>query len=95
MSSASSVVTLSNGSQPNPADAQILCTLTPSSRTGLVPASFALTGPVAGAIGPANTLIGAGLLGSVLMGGLIVIPGVRDPERSELQPDTDATFAES
>jgi len=63
--------------------------------TGLVPASFALTGPVAGAIGPANTLIGAGLLGSVLMGGLIVIPGVRDPERSELQPDTDATFAES
>ena len=62
--------------------------------TGLVPVSFALTGPVAGAIGPANTLIGAGLLGSVLMGGLIVIPGVRDPERQPLQTTTDATLAE-
>jgi MFS family permease len=62
--------------------------------TGLVPVSFALTGPVAGAIGPANTLIGAGLLGSVLMGGLIVIPGVRDPERQTLQSPADATLAE-
>jgi hypothetical protein len=62
--------------------------------TGLVPVSFALTGPVAGAIGPSNTLIGAGLLGSLLMGGLIIIPGVRDPERQEPQPKADATAAQ-
>jgi hypothetical protein len=62
--------------------------------TGLVPVSFALTGPVAGAIGPSNTLIAAGLLGSVLMGGLIVIPGVRDPERQSLETATEATLAE-
>jgi DHA3 family tetracycline resistance protein-like MFS transporter len=49
--------------------------------TGLVPVSFALTGPVAGAIGVETTIIGASLLGAVLMGGLLFWPGVRDPER--------------
>jgi DHA3 family tetracycline resistance protein-like MFS transporter len=49
--------------------------------TGLVPVSFALTGPVAGAVGPGPTMIGAGLLGAVLMGALLFVPGVRDPER--------------
>lgn len=49
--------------------------------TGLVPVSFALTGPVAGAIGPERTMIGAGLLGAVMMGALLFVPGVRDPER--------------
>jgi DHA3 family tetracycline resistance protein-like MFS transporter len=50
--------------------------------TGLVPVSFALTGPVAGALGPGTTMIGAGLLGAVLMGALLFVPGVRDPERA-------------
>ncbi|HLY36128.1 MAG TPA: MFS transporter [Candidatus Limnocylindria bacterium] len=50
--------------------------------TGLVPVSFALTAPVSGWLGPETTLIGAGLLGAVLMGGLLFVPGVRDPERS-------------
>jgi MFS-type transporter involved in bile tolerance (Atg22 family) len=48
---------------------------------GLVPVSYALTGPVSGALGPDMTLIFAGLLGAVLMGGLLFVPGVRDPER--------------
>ena len=48
---------------------------------GLVPVSYALTGPVSGALGPDMTLIVAGLLGSVFMFGLLFVPGVRDPER--------------
>jgi len=49
--------------------------------TGLVPVSFALTGPVAGWLGPQTTMVGGGLLGAVLMGMLLFVPGVRDPER--------------
>lgn len=52
--------------------------------TGLVPLSFALTGPVAALLGPGPTMIVAGLLGSVLMGVLLFVPGVRDPERQGL-----------
>lgn len=52
--------------------------------TGLVPLSFALTGPVAALLGPGPTMIVAGLLGSVLMGVLLFVPGVRDPERQQL-----------
>jgi MFS family permease len=51
---------------------------------GLVPVSFALTGPVAGVLGPGPTMIGAGLLGAVLMGALLFVPGVRDPERESM-----------
>jgi DHA3 family tetracycline resistance protein-like MFS transporter len=49
--------------------------------TGLVPVSFALTGPVAAALGPNTTMIGAGLIGAFFMGILLFLPGVRDPER--------------
>ena len=49
--------------------------------TGLVPVSFALTAPVAGWLGPQATLVAGGLLGAVLMGMLLFVPGVRDPER--------------
>jgi len=48
---------------------------------GLVPVSFALTGPVAAAISPELTLVLAGTIGAVLMGALLFAPGVRDPER--------------
>jgi hypothetical protein len=51
---------------------------------GLVPVSFALTGPVAGAIGPEWTMVAAGTVGSVLMSALLFWPGVRDPERGEV-----------
>jgi len=50
--------------------------------TGLVPVSYALTGPVSGVLGPETTILGAGVLGALLMGGLLFVPGVRDPERS-------------
>jgi DHA3 family tetracycline resistance protein-like MFS transporter len=53
--------------------------------TALVPVSFALTAPVAGIIGPADTMIGAGVVGAVLMGALLFVPGVRDPERGRLR----------
>jgi len=49
--------------------------------TGLVPVSFALTGPVAGALGASTTMIVAGLVGAFFMGILLFVPGVRDPER--------------
>jgi hypothetical protein len=48
---------------------------------GLVPVSFALTGPVAGLVGPEVTLVVGGVLGAILMGALLFEPGVRDPER--------------
>jgi MFS-type transporter involved in bile tolerance (Atg22 family) len=48
---------------------------------GLVPVSFALTGPVAGAIGPERTMVAAGVVGAVLMSSLLFLRGVRDPER--------------
>lgn len=54
--------------------------------TGLVPVSFALTGPVAALLGPGPTMIAAGLVGSLLMGVLLFVPGVRDPERGASAP---------
>jgi MFS family permease len=50
--------------------------------TGLVPISFALTGPVADTIGPETTIIVAGLAGAALFFALLFVPGVRDPERT-------------
>jgi hypothetical protein len=49
--------------------------------TGLVPVSFALTGPVAGVLGADTTMIWAALIGAFFMGVLLFWPGVRDPER--------------
>jgi MFS family permease len=54
--------------------------------TGLVPVSFALTGPVSSVFGPEATIVGAALLAAVLMGGLLFYPGVRDPERQQEPP---------
>jgi DHA3 family tetracycline resistance protein-like MFS transporter len=54
--------------------------------TGLVPVSFALTGPVAALLGPGPTMVAAGLAGSLLMGALLFVPGVRDPERGGMAP---------
>lgn len=61
---------------------------------GLVPVSFALTGPVAGLMGPEATLVVGGVLGAILMGGLLVAPGVRDPERVPL-PSADVGSPEA
>ncbi len=47
---------------------------------GLIPLSFALTGPVAEWLGARATLAAAGVLGLATVG-FLFIPGVRDPER--------------
>ncbi len=52
--------------------------------TGLVPVSYALTGPVSGVLGPESTILWVGILGAILMGALLFVPGVRDPERPPL-----------
>jgi len=48
---------------------------------GLLPISFALTAPVAAAIGVRTTLVGAGLLGAAVTLGALFLPGMRDQER--------------
>ena len=55
--------------------------------TGLVPVSYALTGPAAGLFGPETTMVGAALVGAVLMFMLLFVPGVRDPERDPIDPE--------
>jgi hypothetical protein len=49
---------------------------------GLLPISFALTAPVAGAIGARATLIGAAIVGGVVTFGALFLPGMRDIEGS-------------
>jgi DHA3 family tetracycline resistance protein-like MFS transporter len=49
--------------------------------TGLVPISYALTGPASELFGPERTMVGAALIGAALMSALVFVPGVRDPER--------------
>ncbi len=59
--------------------------------TGLVPVSFALTGPAAAVFGPEATMVGAALIGAVFMGMLLFVPGVRDPEREPASAISRAT----
>jgi DHA3 family tetracycline resistance protein-like MFS transporter len=47
----------------------------------LTPISFAITGPVAGAIGVRETLVGAGIVGAVITVAFLFYPGMRDLER--------------
>jgi MFS family permease len=49
----------------------------------LLPVSFALTAPVAGAIGPRATLIGAAALGAAITLGALFLPGMRDIEQRD------------
>jgi hypothetical protein len=44
---------------------------------GLLPLSFALTGPVSAAIGAQATLVGAGLLGAIVTFAALFVPGMR------------------
>jgi MFS family permease len=48
---------------------------------GLVPASFALTGPVASVLGARATLVWAGILGGCVTLSALFLPGMRDVER--------------
>ena len=54
---------------------------------GLLPASFALTGPVSSALGARPTLIGAGIIGGLVTLGALFVPGVRAIERRHEEPD--------
>jgi MFS family permease len=48
---------------------------------GLLPVSYALTGPIAGAIGARATLVWAGVIGAAITLAFLFLPGLRDPER--------------
>jgi DHA3 family tetracycline resistance protein-like MFS transporter len=48
---------------------------------GLVPLSYALTGPVSDLLGPGTTMVYGALAGAVITILLILVPGVRDPEK--------------
>jgi MFS family permease len=56
---------------------------------GLLPVSFALTGPVAAAIGTRGTLVAAGTVGAVVTCAAFFVPGMRDIERRSgaIRPD--------
>ena len=47
---------------------------------GLLPVSFALTGPVVSVLGARETLVVAGVIGAVVTGAAYFVPGVRDVE---------------
>ena len=49
---------------------------------GLLPLSFALTGPVSALVGAQATLVIAGVAGAAVTLGGLLVPGVRDIERS-------------
>lgn len=53
---------------------------------GLLPISFALTAPVAAAIGTRATLVGAAVVGAAITLGALFLPGMRDIERSSDRP---------
>lgn len=50
---------------------------------GLLPVSYALTGPLAGAFGERATLIGAGILGASVTLAFLFLPGLRSVEHDE------------
>jgi MFS family permease len=52
---------------------------------GLLPLSYALTGPVSAALGPGTVLIGAGLIGGLVTIGALFVPGVRALDRPALR----------
>jgi MFS family permease len=47
---------------------------------GLLPVSFALTGPIVSVLGSRGTLVVAGVVGAVVTGAAYFVPGVRDVE---------------
>jgi MFS family permease len=53
----------------------------------LTPISFALTGPIASAVGIRPTLIGAGVLGAGVTIAFLFLPGMRDLERRRPRPE--------
>ena len=60
---------------------------------GFLPLSFALTAPVAAAVGPRPTLVGAALIGGAVTLGALFLPGMRSIEPAAQRDDS--TVAES
>jgi MFS family permease len=54
-----------------------------------LPLSYALTAPIAAAVGARETLVGAGVLGALVTVGFLFVPGVRVPEAPVNVPRTD------
>lgn len=50
---------------------------------GLVPLSFALTGPIAAGLGAERTLVASGILGGILMLGFLAFPALRERDRPD------------
>jgi MFS family permease len=61
---------------------------------GLLPLSFALTGPVASALGSRGTLVAAGMIGAAVTGAAFFVPGVRDIERRSGTIAPDASLSD-
>lgn len=53
----------------------------------LTPISFAITGPIAAAIGVRETLTGGGIIGAAITIAFLFLPGMRDLERRPLAPN--------
>jgi MFS family permease len=61
---------------------------------GLLPLSFALTAPVAAAVGTRTTLVGAAVIGGIATVGALLLPGMRDIESTHEQPPTESLNVE-
>ncbi len=61
---------------------------------GLLPLSFALTGPVASILGSRGTLVAAGVVGAVVTGAAYFVPGMRDVERRPAVVTPDARLGD-
>src|SRR6185295_14321948 len=55
---------------------------------GLLPVSFALTAPVAAAVGVRTTLVGAAVVGAAVTFGALFLPGMRNLERRSREPSS-------
>jgi hypothetical protein len=70
-----------------PAPARARATLDWLISIGLLPVSYAVTGPIAGVIGVRATLIGAGVLGGIATLAFMLVPGLYDTERDGSIPE--------
>ena len=62
---------------------------------GLVPVSFAVTGPISGALGVDTTLIGAGILGTIATLAFLAVPGIFDTEHDgSMSPPSPASSSQ-
>ena len=52
---------------------------------GLLPLSFAVAGPLAATFGSRSVLIAGSLLGVLIIGGLMFVPGARDPQDADTE----------